>query len=212
MRASLWVALVLAMAPSASHACSCSGTLSIGNALTLADAVVVGTVRRHRAFDYSSTEQRPALLHVEVTRSLKGGVQGHIEIAKTMMCYQSFPEDDLAVGKSYVFPLEAIDLANPDQTWGLMLNSATPIPSHAMFRLPTCSHNALQLDGGGLYTSELTSDGGRRLEYYLPLLLLQVLLPLGLLSTWGILMAVALSATVAVVVIRKRRGRRSHAA
>jgi hypothetical protein len=211
MRASFFVALLLSVAPTASFACSCSGTLSIGNALTLADAVVVGTVRGHREADYSSADQRPALINVEVTRSLKGGVNGSIEIAKTLMCYQSFPEDDFEVGKSYVFPLEQVDLANPDQARELMIWSDAPVPSHKMFRLPVCSHNALLLEGQGLYTSELTSAGGRRLEYYMPLLFVRVLLPFGLLSIWGILIVIAVAATAAFVVVRNRRRKRPHA-
>jgi hypothetical protein len=211
MRASLLVALLLGVAPAASFACSCSGTTSIGNALTLADAVVVGTVRGHKEADYSSTHQRPALIDVEVPGSLRGGVTGNIEIAKTLMCYGSFPEDDFEVGKSYVFPLAQVDLANPDQAWGLMIGSDSPVPSHKMFRLPVCSHNALLMDGQSVYTSEPTAEGGRRLEYYMPMLLVRVLLPLGLLSVWGILIAIAVLAAIALVVIRMRRRTRTHA-
>jgi hypothetical protein len=212
MRASFFVALLLSVAPTASFACSCSGTLSIGNALTLADAVVVGTVRGHREAHYSSADQRPALINVEVTRSLKGGVNGSIEIAKALMCYQSFPEDDFEVGKSYVFPLERVDLANPGQARDLMIwSDSAPAPSHKMFRLPVCSHNALLLEGQGLYTSELTSAGGRRLEYYMPLLFVRMLLPLGLLSTWGILIVIAVAAAAAFFVVRNRRRNRPHA-
>src|SRR5690242_10437469 len=157
MRASLVLAGILGGFPASALACSCMGTQSIGDALTLADAVVVGKVLSHKEADYSE-HQRPALINVEVIQSMKGGAKGNIEIAKTLMCYQSFPEDDFEVGKSYVFPLEKIDLANADQSWGLMIGSDTPIPSHEMFRLPTCAHNGLLLEGQSLYTSELTSD------------------------------------------------------
>lgn len=206
MRATFLIAAILGGAPVASFACSCNGTQSIGNALTLADAVVVGRVTGHMEADFSDL-QRPALINVEVIDSITGGVKGNIEIAKTLMCYQSFSEDDLEVGKSYVFPLERVDLADRDQSWGLMIGSDMPVPSYKMFRLPVCSHNALLLEGQDLYKSELvTREGGHRLEYYLPLRLVKVLLPIGLLSTWGILLAVILAAAaIAFVLVRKRR-------
>ena len=47
MRASLVVAAILGGLPASSLACSCMGTQSIGNAMTLADAVVVGKVVSH---------------------------------------------------------------------------------------------------------------------------------------------------------------------
>jgi hypothetical protein len=94
-----------------------------------------------------------------------------------------------------------------------MIGSDSPVPSHKMFRLPVCAHNALLLDGQGLYTSELTSSGGRRLEYYMPLVLVRALLPIGLLSNWGILVAIAIlaSASAAFIVVRKRRRKAKHA-
>jgi hypothetical protein len=211
MRASFVVAGILGVLPASSLACSCMGIQSIGNALTLADAVVVGKVISHTEADYSEN-QRPALINVEVTQPLKGSAKGNIEIAKTLMCYQSFPEDDFEIGKTYVFPLEQIDLADPDQAWGLMIGSDRPVPSHKMFRLPTCAHNGLLLEGQSLYTSELTPEGGRRLEYYMPLFLVRGLLPLGLLSMWGIVAAaVLMMALVALVAIRRRRRKVTHA-
>jgi hypothetical protein len=184
MRSPLLIAAILTGTPAASYACSCMGTQSIGNALVTADAAVVGKVTGHKEAEYSDV-RRPALINVEVIDSVTGGVKGNIEIAKSLMCYASFRDDDIEVGKSYLFPLEEIDLANPDHTWGLMIGSDSPVPSYKMFTLPVCSHNALLLDGQGLYTSELTSDGGRRLEYYMPLLLVRTLLPIRLLGTWG---------------------------
>jgi len=205
LRTSLAVVAVLACTPAVSLACSCWGTQSIGNALTTADAVIVGKVERHMGSDFTSGHQRPAIIQVEVVESLKGGIKGNIEIAKTMMCYQSFPEDDFQIGKSYVFPLERIDLANADQSWELMIDSDSPVASYKLFRLPVCSHNALWVDGQGLYTNELTSGGGRRLEYYMPLPLMKVLLPVGLLSVWGVLAFVGTALVVAFVLIRRRR-------
>jgi hypothetical protein len=209
MRASFLIAAILGGTPVASQACSCIGTQSVGSVLTSADAVIVGKVTGHTDQDYSYEHQRPAIINVEVVESLRGSIKGRVEIAKTLMCYQSIPEDDFEVGKAYVFPLEQIDLANTDQTWGLglMIGSDVPIQNYKMFRLPVCAHNALLLDGRGLYTSELTSNGGRRLEYYMPLPVVKVLLPIGLLSIWSVLVliAIAVSTAVAIVVIRKRR-------
>jgi len=58
-------------------------------------------------------------------------------------------------------------------------------------------HNALWVDGQGLYTNELTSGGGSRLEYYMPRPLMKVLLPVGLLSVWGVLVFVTVALVVA---------------
>jgi hypothetical protein len=205
----LVVAVVLGAAPAASIACTCAGTQSIGNALTIADAVVVGRVKKHLAPDYSQDHPRPGTVDVEVIDSLKGGITGNVEIAKTLACYQSFPEEDLEIGKSYVFPLTRIDLANPDDTVGLMIGSGDrKIPSYKMFRLPVCSHNALLLKGQALYTNELTASGGRRLDYYLPLSLVKVLLPIGLLSAWGVTALIVVAIIVCVVGIAATRRRR----
>ena len=208
MRASFLIAAMLGGTPVASLACSCMGTQSIGSALTSADAVIVGKVTGHKDQDYSYEHQRPAIINVEVVESLRGGSSGSVEIAKTLMCYQSIPEDDFEVGKTYVFPLEQIDLANTDQTWGLglMVGPDVPVQNHKMFRLPVCAHNALLLDSRGLYTSELTAGGGRGFRY-MTLPLLKVLLPVGLLSSWVILVliSIAVSMAVAIVVVRRRR-------
>ena len=213
MRTPLLIAAILGGAPDASFACSCMGTQSIGDALTAADVVVVGRVTGHKEAEYSEIP-RPALINVEVIDTIKGGVKGNVEIAKNLMCFGSFVEDDIEVGKYYVFPLHRVELANPDEAWSMESGLNRPVPGHKMFRLPVCSHNGLSLDGQDLYTSELTSGGGRRLEYYMPLFLVRALLPIGLLSTWGILVAFAImaSATVAFIVIRKRRREAMHAA
>ena len=189
------------------------GTQSIGNALTAADEVVVGRVKSHKEADYSETHI-PALINVEVIDSIKGDIKGNVEIAKTLMCYQSFSEDDLEVGRIYVFPLHRIDLSNAEQTFDLMIGSDMPVPSHKMFRLPVCSHNGLLVDGQDLYTSELMPGGGRQLKYYMPLFVVRALLPIGLLSTWGIVVTIVIAATVTVgtIVARKRRRNAKHAA
>jgi hypothetical protein len=181
----------------------------MGRALASAEAVVVGRVKGHAAPDFSSGNPRPAAIVVEVTESLKGSLKGDIEIAKNLMCYQSFSSQDLKVGTSYVFPLAEIDVANPDDTFNVMIEPPGPnTPSHKMFVLPTCSHSALLLDGSKLYTNELTSSGGRRLEYYMSLLFMKVLFATGL---FDVLRAIAVIAATILctgfIVFRRRRAR-----
>ena len=67
------------------------------------------------------------------------------------------------------------------------------------------------VDGQSRYTSELTPGDGRRLEYYMPLALVRVLLPTALLSIWGLVFAAALVVVVAFVVVRKRRRKATRA-
>jgi hypothetical protein len=209
MRISLLIPVVLGAIPAASLACSCSGTQSIGTALARSDAVIIGKIVSHVAPDFSVEHPRPAIINVDVIDSLRGNIGGTVEIAKSLMCYQSFAEDDLRIGNSYVFPLEQIDLSNEGQAAGVMIGSEEKMASYKMFRLPTCSHNALLLDHLGLYTSELISGGGRRLEYYMPFSEMKLLFALGLLSVWSIpIAAAALCALLAVVMIQRRKTRR----
>ena len=76
-----------------------------------------------------------------------------------------------------------------------------------VFVLVACSHNALLLEDGKLFTSELTSGGARRLEYYMSLPVLKALFAVGLQGIWRAfaLLAFAIALCVAVVVIRKQR-------
>ncbi|WP_116812867.1 hypothetical protein [Steroidobacter cummioxidans] len=184
------------------------GTQSIGGALASAEAIVVGRVKEHAEPDYSFQRLRPAAMVVEVTESLKGSLKGDIEIVEGLMCYQSFAAEDLKIGMSYVFPLTEIDLANPDDTFGLMIGSPTPnAPSYKMFVLPSCSHSALLLDGAKLYTNELTSDGGRRLEHYMNLSFLKLLFVTRLFDVWRAIpiIAIVIILCIGFVLVRKRR-------
>ena len=198
---------ILGSIPAASMACTCSGTQSIGTALARSDTVIIGEVVSHVAPDFSVEHPRPGIVNVKIMESLKGKIEGTVEIAKTLACYQSFPEHDLRIGSAYVFPLQQINLANEDQAAGVMMESDEKIASYKMFRLPTCSHNALLLDHRGLYTSELISGGGRRLEYYMPLSLMKSLFSLGLLSVWSIPTTAVVLCALAVVLIRRRKTR-----
>jgi hypothetical protein len=204
MRPLVLVAVFLSTAPLESISCTCDGTRSIGSALTDADAIIVGKVTRHVAPDYSPDRPRPAIVDVEVMDSLKGQVRGSVEIAEAQMCYQSFPDRTLEIGKSYVFPLTTVDLADSPDTWSHIIG--LKVLSYKVFRLPVCSHNALLLDGQQLFTNELTFNGGRRLQYYMPLSLMKVLLPSGFLVVARTLILVlgAAAAGAAIVVIRKR--------
>lgn len=76
MRTLFLLAAILGAIPSASLACSCRGTQSIGRALTDADAVIVGKVKGHMEPDYSLEHRRPAFISVQVVGSLKGGIKG----------------------------------------------------------------------------------------------------------------------------------------
>jgi len=203
MRALVLVAVVLSAVPSESISCTCNGTRSIGSALADSDAVIVGKVTRHIAPNYSPDRPRPAIVDVEVVESLKGRVRANVEIAEAEMCYQSFPDRTLEIGKSYVFPLTSIDLADSPDTWTHIIGSK--VLSYKMFRLPVCSHNALLLDGQQLFTNELTFNGGRRLQYYMPLSLMKVLLPTGFLVVARTLVLVlsAAAAGAVIIVIRK---------
>ena len=198
---------LLAGWPSAAHACSC-GTQSIGKALTTAHAVIVGRVKAHSEATYDGERSRPALFTVEVVESLTGDASGTLEIAKSQMCYQSFPEDDLRVGKTYLFPLSVIDAGNPIYSWSGGVGGRDP--SIGMYGLPVCSHNALLLDGTALYSSEMSFPGGaRHLEYYLPLSWVKVLLPTGLLGIPAMAFyAVIVLSPVVVLAFLRIRGRR----
>jgi hypothetical protein len=205
MRLSLLILAVLGAIPATSIACTCSGTQSIGTALARSDTVIIGKIVSHVAPDFSVEHPRPAIINVEVIDSLTGKIGGTVEIAKSLACYQSFPENDLRKGNSYVFPLQQIDLSNENEAAGVMIGSEEKIASYKMFRLPTCSHNALLLDHLGLYTNELIPGGGRNLEYYMPLSVLKLLFALGLLSVWSIPTAAAVLFALLVVVLIQRR-------
>jgi hypothetical protein len=210
MRVLLVIAIALSATPLPAGACSCDGTQSIGSVLASAEAVVVGRIKRHAGRDYSSEYPRPAIVVVEITESLKGGLEGDIEVATGQLCYQSFPSEDLRIGMSYVLPLTEIDLANHDDTFGLMIGPPRPnIPSYRMFILPSCSHSALLFDGARLYTSEFAAGGGRQLEYYMNLSVLRFLFATNLFSAWRAMPAIVAMLVLGAgfVLLRKRRMR-----
>jgi hypothetical protein len=190
--------MLLSATPAVSLACSCAGMRSMEMALAMSDAVVVGRVER--AGDS---------LVVAVIEPLKGGLAGRIEIATPMMCYQSFAAEDFKVGERYLFPLIEVDLADPANRFFLSFGQ---IPGEAvgrLFTLPTCSHTALALVGEELYSNELTSDGGRRLEYYASLPPVKFLFWAGLFSIPRLMLLISMTLVLAIsiVVWKKRRMR-----
>jgi hypothetical protein len=206
MKSSFLLAALLALAPACSIACTCGGTQSITFALMNADAVVVGRVKAHAEGSYKPA--RPNRMVVEVSKALKGSFTGDIEIAEDLMCYQSFSGDDFTVGKTFVFPLTQIDLANPDDTFGMLLGPTEPdATSYKMFSLPTCSHTALLLSEEKLYTNELTPAVGRQLDYYMHASVMNFLFSAGLFSIRGAiasLVVIFLLFMSAVFILRRR--------
>lgn len=208
MRTPFFAAIILAIAPALSFACSCAGTQSIGAALATAESVVVGQVKERTAPDYSTDQPRPGAIVVDVVESLKGHVTGPIRIAESLMCYTSFRPEDLKIGKSYVFPLTQIDFANSGDTFDLMIESEkSKTYREKMYRLPVCSHNALLLTNQKLFTNELIAGGGRRLAPYMSLGLMKILLATGLLSVGGFIGFTVIGAAIcfALWLLRKRR-------
>ena len=189
------------------------GTQSIGRALATAESVVIGRVRERAAPVYLSDDRRPAAIVVDVVQSLKGGVTGKIEIAESLMCYQSFNSKDFKVGMSYVFPLTQVDWTNPGDTFDLGVETGSPYATrYQMYRLPTCSHTALLLSGERLYTNELTAGVGRRLEPYMTLGFLKLLFATGLVGVWRYVgfVAILMAICAAFVFARKRRATGGH--
>lgn len=194
-------ALALLFVPANSQACSCWGTTDIGTALTRSDIVVVGqVVRRLEAGEvlddaspdgYVVATSYPHPIEVKVVKVLKGSADEKIQISTDFMCYRSFNVEDLKIGETYVFPIYY------EGNGGLHM-------------LPSCSHSALKLVDRQLYTNELKEGGGRRLDPYMSLALLQVLLPLGVLDVRGQIV-VAASMTLLVSMFVARRARRRNA-
>jgi hypothetical protein len=207
------VAVLLALVPSASSACSCMGTGSIGSALTHSDAVIVGRLLRRAAGDYSHASFAPDALIFEIERTLKGDVSGPIYVPASAPCYRSFRTEDFNVGETYVLPLYPVETAGPENINEVSLEpDSRTEPIGRWFNLPGCSHSALGLVDGALYTRELTSGGGRRSAYYMSLAIMEALLPLGLLDPLiALLYAIAASVLgVVLVVLRKRNRKRRH--
>jgi len=171
--------LILFIASNRAQACTCAGIQGIGEALTRADAVIVARVLRQLPSNY----ERSDLMYrdpmaFQVTKSLKGNLSGEVAVSTLFMCYRSFDLDDFKPGETYVLPL----FQEPS----------------GMFLLPSCSHSALKLQDGRLYKSEFVTGGGRRLEDYMSLRLMEFLLPLGVLSTT---VQIAASAVLCLVVL-----------
>ncbi|HET9865411.1 MAG TPA: hypothetical protein VFP37_18390 [Steroidobacteraceae bacterium] len=160
--------LALGISSAPAFACSCFGIMGIGTALTEAEIVVVGRVegRSSTGMDSGSTDGfiYPDPIKVKVIKRLKGDVAGEIRITTDFMCYRSFSLEDFRVGETFVFPIAHT------------LRSGLHV-------LPGCSHSALKLMDGQLYTNDLVFGGGRRLNRYMSLTVLQLLLPIGVLDT-----------------------------
>jgi hypothetical protein len=186
-------------------ACTCLGTMDIGTAITLAETVVVGRVERRLDPDNwtnlrppSPSEDNsiavdvgyPAPLAVTVIEVLKGDAAGEIRITTDYMCYRSFDLEDIKPGETFVFPI--FETAEP----GLHI-------------LPSCSHSAAKLVDGMLYTNDFVRGGGRRLDPYMSLSVVRVLLPLGLLHRWGQYFAAGVLLMLIPIVITHRIRRRS---
>jgi hypothetical protein len=197
----LLVILCFFAASTDSIACTCAGIQSIGEALRSADAVVVGRVRGHVGPNLELDVPDIGAINVEVLETVTGSVRGDIRIEKTLWCYRSFDEDDFEVGTSYVFPLQRSVSKRPSSA------GDTEAYGKEIYRLPTCSHNALLMRGERLYTSE---DGARQLQYFMSLGVMKMLLPTGILSVWDELPYVLLTILllyVAFIVLRRRRKR-----
>jgi hypothetical protein len=169
------------LASSESRACTCLGTTGIGTALSRAEVVIIGVVegRQTRPFDPNDETgvMYPEAIAVKVTKSLEGNVAGKILITTDLFCYRSFDVEDFEVGQTYVFPISRID-------------------ENGLHVLPSCSHSALKVVDGTLYTHEVTLEGGRRLERYMSLGLLEKLFPTGLLNAQ---VQILIAGTIAIV-------------
>ena len=143
MRSLIVVAVLLALAPSASFGCSCMGTGSIGAAVTHADAVIVGRLLRRAPADYSHGSGAPEALIFEVSKTLKGDVNGPIYIPASAPCYHSFRTEDFKVDGTYVLPLYPVDKAEPEPVNEVSLDpDSRTEPIGRWFNLPGCSHSA----------------------------------------------------------------------
>jgi hypothetical protein len=201
MRALIVVAGLLAFAPSASLACSCMGTGSIGAAVTHADAVIVGRLLRRAPADYSHAAVAPDALIFEVSETMKGDVSGPVYVPASAPCYHSFRTEDFKIGGTYVLPLYPVENASLEGINEAVISlepTSRTEPMGRWFNLRGCSHSALALVDGNLYTNELTSGGGRRSEYYMSLPVMKFLLPLGLLDLRVSLIYVAVAAVLGV--------------
>ena len=181
-------------------ACTCFGTASIGSAMTEAEVVVLGEALGKRepptglGLDGAPFANADAIaiplgtVAFKVLETLKGSAAGEILVGTRFSCYQSFSVDDFDVGEKYVLALDRVEAG--------------------MHMLPDCSHTALEVLDGKLYTNELTKDG-MRLERYMGLGLLELLLPTGLLHTRMQIIAGSILVLLTTIVLPARWRRRA---
>ncbi|HEU4694783.1 MAG TPA: hypothetical protein VFS23_40730, partial [Vicinamibacterales bacterium] len=194
----IWFAICALLTPVEALACSCFGITGIGTALTRAETVVVGRVERRldRPDDLDHPDHPemeilpyPAPIVVKVILVLKGEVAKEMRISTDFMCFRSFNLEDMKPGETFVFPISGTSKS-------------------VVGFLPSCSHSALKLLDGELYTNEFIAGGGRRLDHYMSLALLRFLLPLGVLSTTvQVLIAAGLTLVIPMLITRRIRRR-----
>jgi hypothetical protein len=181
--------VMLGLIPETARACSCDGTTSIGTALGFAETVVLGRVEGRRQIPpdrrNGMIEIYPEAAVVKVLKVLKGSAPAEILVSADFMCYRSFNVEDFNLGETFVFPI----IQTTDQGVNV---------------LPSCSHSALKLIDGQVYTNELVSDGGRRLQAYMRRSFSQMLLPMGVLDTRRQMMWVGSLALLACVLVTTR--------
>ena len=173
--------VLLVVAPSYSMACSCFGISSIGEALSDSDDVIVGRILSTNSLSFDGDTWTPEGVEIEVLKALKGDLRGTVFVATMSLCYQSFAARRFKAGETYVLPL------TPPSDWGddadaiSILPTPSTEPKGRWFELPWCSHSGLALIDGRLYTNDDSADEAR-LDYYMGLNTLELLLPLGLLN------------------------------
>jgi hypothetical protein len=167
------VAALLVMSgcmPNPAQACTCGGIVSIGEALENAETVVLGRVESVRQIPSDRRDGMtllyPDAVVVKVLEVLKGDAPDQILVSADFLCYRSFDVEDLKPGETFIFPI-------------------VQTTKHGVNALPSCSHSALKLMDAQLYTNEPTTSGDRRLEPYMKLALLRVLVPLRLVGIRG---------------------------
>lgn len=152
--------------PGTARACSCAGTASIGTALSRSEIVVVGRIKRRGESPPQSSESVvevfPDPVVVEVIEVLKGNAPAEVLVSTDLFCYRTFDVEELEIGETFVLPIGR--------------------EKHGVRFLPACSHSGLKLMDGELYTNEFARGGGRRLDHYMSLTMLRILLPLGVLD------------------------------
>jgi hypothetical protein len=189
-------------------ACTCNGISSISEAMSRAEAVVVVRIRGRAPADYNLNPLNPEPVIAEVIKSIKGNVQGEIYVSTLIMCYRSFDLEDFKPGKTYVFPLHHYDPTRPDgipDFYSPPTDSDMKTPIERLYLLPSCSHSALVLSDGKLYTREPTFGDGERFSYYQSLTSLELSMQLGIanVETVMVIAAFILAALAFAIGVRK---------